>query len=281
MKTTSLFFFLLMAFQVVLAGTVDDECHSLLESPDMPLALKSKVQPFESEKVISQLVDGARVVYIGEGHSEITAKEFLKDSLETFKTVGVTHLALEIFNSNRQPELDAYAEGKIPRESIVDILNLEWGWAPLSEYYVDVIDVANELEIKIVAIDGRHLFGGYRREAWKEAEAHMAERIEDILKEPDAKVLAFVGMLHAFRGKVSQRAFLEEQGHSTKAYFVYSKNLKMSVSLNKRNKFLIEDLILDLKIDTFNNYLPISETFPNSNLDGILFLESLSKRWRE
>ncbi len=242
------------------------------------------------------LVKDSRLIYITEAHPEVTTKEFLKDTLKFFKDQGVTHLGMEMFNSNRQKDIDQYqgrgSESDVKR--IKELLDNEWGWMPVTEYYFDVIKLANSLGIKIVAIDGRHLYPVEANKKEAEREAHIAKNIKKVLGEDNQnKMVTLVGSKHGYReGKVStpimSRDVLDKEGVSSLSYKVYFSgesgySTNFYGTTNSGGKILVElirDYVESYDFDTLYSFLK-TEGDPQYSFDGILFLESLSKRWRQ
>ena len=116
------------------------------------------------------------------------------------KKSGITHIGMEMFNSNRQPLLNEYFAGRASRNDVLDLLDGEWGWR--ANDYMKLVDSAMAEGIQIVALNGRHLLKLMPKQSHsselKFRDEHMASVLADlVLKTPNAKVLALVGFAHA------------------------------------------------------------------------------------
>lgn len=101
---------------------------------------------------LSRLIANKRLVYFGETHLDVVAKNFMVDQMSTFKKLGFTHIALEIFEVREQKMLDDYMAGKINDDIITDYLKYEWGWCD-PRFYLEIVKAAKREKLKIIALD--------------------------------------------------------------------------------------------------------------------------------
>jgi uncharacterized iron-regulated protein len=149
----------------------------------------------------------AKVLLIGEEHTDTLSREHLIAALPNFKKMGYTYLALEMIKDNRQEILNNFCENPtLYKDSLLGILDKEWHYNPNS--YFSLISIAAQLGFKIIALDMP------RSELPKEIlpfpvppdqslemaarNERMASHIAQVLNaDADAKVLALVGKYHA------------------------------------------------------------------------------------
>ncbi|MBI3550014.1 MAG: ChaN family lipoprotein [Elusimicrobia bacterium] len=96
-----------------------------------------------------------RVVILGETHPDESNKRAMSEQLDRFRTAGVTHLALEMFGDDLQPQLNLFAEGTQDSALVRRILARTWGWRP--EVYTMLVDSARrEPRVGVAAVDVPH-----------------------------------------------------------------------------------------------------------------------------
>jgi hypothetical protein len=140
----------------------------------------------------------SQVIYFGETHIYPGAKRVLAGLLRTLKTAGVSHLALEMFNSSQQPALDRFLLGQLSLEDLGRELATAWSYE--TSPYLELLRAARESGIRIIAIDDRRpeAPGSTFAENFHARDLFMAEKIADLIRrEPGARVVAFTGSLHA------------------------------------------------------------------------------------
>lgn len=157
----------------------------------------------------TELMSGPEpVVYLGEAHFVAAIKKELAAHMAEIRAAGITHIALEMFGTDRQEALDRFHSDGSGREELLEVIQNDWGWVP--EDYVAMLEAMAAAGVKPVAIDlsrdeklavfkrCKELGGGGCASPMYEARDHrMVDSIRRLLEEqPGARVLAFVGNDH-------------------------------------------------------------------------------------
>lgn len=153
-----------------------------------------------------QLVEvSTPVIFIGESHDQDMPKQLIAENMKSLKDAGVTHIGLEMFNSNRQSVLDGYLAGKVPYERVLKVLKGEWSWYP--EEYMNILNAARTHGVRVIALDGRHRLKKSQRHfsdssTTKFRDQHMANILATTFQEDQVgKILVLVGANHARCGE--------------------------------------------------------------------------------
>ncbi|MDP3724661.1 MAG: ChaN family lipoprotein [bacterium] len=151
--------------------------------------------------------DSAQVIFFGESdHSSSSEKNELRDNLQQLKDLGITHLALERFDSNVQPFVDNFLKEKergVARIRLGTKLALSnWEKTTLKEY-LQLLDEAKRIGLGLLAID-KPFDKSLQDSGYSKSDAGIIERNEywsDVLvdffkKNPNTKVAIVCGAGH-------------------------------------------------------------------------------------
>ena len=166
-----------------------------------------------------------RVLAVGEAHTREIAKTELINSLEVLKTLGFTHLALEMLDSDMQKALDLYQTSGKGRRGIVQQLE-RFGWGgKAANQYLEAIDQATKIGLKVVGIHRplsyaesvMNLFitGNAERipKDLLEGDPWMVDIVQGILDEnPENKVVTYTGLMHASKEERAMGSLLQSMG---------------------------------------------------------------------
>lgn len=212
-----------------------------------------------------------QLLIFGERHTEIENRAFLARRLELLTRDGFNTLALEMFNSDAQKQLDQYLAGELSKKTLKSLLQEHWNYPP--ESYLKLIHLAKDLGMKILALDNRLLEQGEFSQDLIRRDQHMAKRISSYLKEnPENKVVALTGRLHAYK------SFSATQTPATIIEIVKEENKELEaqsflmISAREETAFtvLMKELIQNhrMKVISSKSFLPYT--------DGLIHLESLN-----
>ena len=148
---------------------------------------------------------GIKVFFIGETHSHVPPKRWLTLNMAGLKSLGVTHLGMEAFNSSQQTILDDFEKRKNSRAEVVAALD-QWGWK--KSEYMAVVKAARTNGIRVVALDARDLVKKRddltEDEQFQFRDSHMADRIADAINsDRQARMVVLTGSYHAHCGRAT------------------------------------------------------------------------------
>lgn len=171
-------------------------------------------QGMDPSKAIVNAMKHNRVLILGETHTTTPDHNSMRllgpDLIPALVHHGATHLALEI-DIRFQPYLEQFQKTGIVSDQFKEELTKK---APLlaSDDYYDVLRAANKAGLKLIAVDKPRpdlpprppLEPGQPPQplpveyllASKGRDEHMAKQIEELLKDPEAKVVFWVGKKH-------------------------------------------------------------------------------------
>lgn len=212
-----------------------------------------------------------QLLIFGERHTENENRAFLIQRLEMLGQNGFNTLALEMFNSDAQKQLDQYLAGELSEKTLRDLFQEHWNYPP--ESYLKLIHLAKSLGMKLLALDNRSLEQGEFSKDLIRRDKHMAKRISMHLKtNPGDKIAALTGRLHAYKSlsknqtpatiiEIVQRDYPELEAQS---FLMISSREKTAFTV------LMKDLIQghSMKAISSKSFLPYT--------DGLIHLESLS-----
>lgn len=137
------------------------------------------------------------VLFVCERHMFFASKDEIIGQMEGLKDLGMTHLAIEMIRSADQDKIDKYAEGELKREAIIELL-IHWNKREgMAEKYVQVIDKAISLGIKVIGIDLPSMDNGDLQD-FKKRDENWSHIIANQINSKDkARVLVFCGVNHA------------------------------------------------------------------------------------
>jgi uncharacterized iron-regulated protein len=112
----------------------------------------------EGEKIsfqqLSDGLQGARVVFIGESHDQIEHHQIqvkiLKDLLARGKEVAV---GMEMFERSQQPVLDRWSKGLLTEEAFLKEVHWETTWGMDYQLYRPILDEAKIHHLKVIALN--------------------------------------------------------------------------------------------------------------------------------
>jgi hypothetical protein len=162
--------------------------------------LNTKI-PFEVEKINLEkiLKKETSLFVIGERHLDAFPKILLKSWLGDLQSrYDYTHLALEMFNSSSQKDIDSYLNNEITDLELERILRSQWNYK--STYYMQLIKRAKDLGLGILAIDKRSIGKGKTlSEALRLRDLEWVKTLKKhFILNKNMKVVLLSGKLHAF-----------------------------------------------------------------------------------
>lgn len=139
----------------------------------------------------------------GETHTNVSGQDFvaqvIKESPQGFFQV----LALEMFNSSGQEDIDELVAKKATRAEWRVLFEKHWSY--FAEGYLDIIESALEKDMKILALDNRRKEnGGDHSDDFSKdmifRDRHMAQVLENQLHEnPNQRIVFVTGKLHGLK----------------------------------------------------------------------------------
>ncbi len=171
----------------------------------------------------------AQITFFGERHIDRLNQESMAQIIRRAHNLDV--LALEMFNVEDQIALDAYSAGTLSLEELKKVLDKAWNYN--DEGYLEMLKVAKEKNLKILAIDQRSLFDDLVfSENLIERDKHMAKVLSKYLSDnPAAAIFVYTGKMHSF-ASLSKSSSLKSvteilkeniEGLEIKNYFLFSK----------------------------------------------------------
>ncbi len=218
---------------------------------------------------ISEALLRADLLYIGERHLDQAPKKWVKKLLEE-DNGSIKVLALEMFNSSAQKELDLYNQGLMSDEEIKLILEKDWNYQ--SSGYMEMISAARSNGTRIIGIDHREELAGLGLDfssELMERDRLMGEVLnKEISTGLDGKMIIYTGKLHAFKSlgeKVKTVADFVRRQHPELHELHY-----MSFNLRSKN------FLTDLYVSQFNDIRDLEGDFLSTNsllpyFDGVHF----------
>lgn len=175
-------------------------------------------------------IEDTDLVIIGEMHPNISPKKIAIDIIE--KDSSFTHLALEMFNQTSQEKINDFQEGKITADELETILSSEWSYN--SAPYMELIVRANELGLKITALDNRKsVTQSDLSQNLIERDMIWAQKLTEIFKEDNSrKVLMLSGKLHSFKKL--------QQENSTNKIKTVVELINENITIKTKSFFVIE-----------------------------------------
>jgi len=210
------------------------------------------------------------IIYFGEKHGDLQPKKMFLEEMNTLKMSGITHLAMEMFNSNRQEMLDQYYSDELPREEIINLLRDEWGWLPNA--YMEVVDAAKENSIKIIALDGRHLIVDEEGlEEKLKRDYHMAQVLGKVYNQTSTdRIVVFAGQSHTQQigslNPTQPEILLTEEGIKSISYVFDCSDLD-----EYEYESFFRTMLKESKVSSNRIFVPTPRTVVK--YDGYIFLD--------
>ncbi len=231
--------------------------------------ITQKVQESDFSEQID--IEDRDLLYIGERHLDQAPKKWVVDLIKEHKG-KFSVLALEMFNSSSQKDLDRYFVDEIGDDDIKEILEGQWGYK--SAGYMEMIRTAKSNGIRIIGIDHRDTVKELNLSFSDELihrDLLMAKVInQELARGPYGKMIIYTGKLHAFRSLgediITVADYVRKENPTHKAAHYLSFNLKSKNFITDLYKFLFNDI---RKID--GDILSLSTLRPYA--DGIFFFE--------
>ena len=157
--------------------------------------VKQNKEPVNYEKMIGK----SKVVFASDNHTSISTKEEIINNLKLFKELGITVVALEMFDEKDQKILDNYFADRATKKDLEKAL---YGWEKgpgIIDEYIKIVDKCKELGIRVIGIDTsgevyrRNSLGSTleeRNNKW----VYVTNRA--LKEDPHAKALVFGGSAH-------------------------------------------------------------------------------------
>jgi hypothetical protein len=136
-----------------------------------------------------------QIIFFGERHIDQQLQQELSAQLINLHQDGFDHLALEMFNSSAQEQIDAYLNNELSIEQILVVLGQDWSYR--NEGYRLLLETAKSQGMKIIGIDNRR--GNTNKLSFSEdlirRDIHMASVLSQYL---DEKLIVYTGRLHSY-----------------------------------------------------------------------------------
>lgn len=147
------------------------------------------------------------VLYVGEKHITSEARYFLIRHLQQLRDHGFTTLAMEMWNSSSQADIDLNINSRFNLAWIQENFSKHWSYE--SSTYIELMTEAHRLGLRILALDSRDTIDS-RAMSFAEGillrDREMADVIAaELQKNPEQKIIALTGKFHAY-------THLSEQG---------------------------------------------------------------------
>ncbi|MEE9199964.1 MAG: ChaN family lipoprotein, partial [Candidatus Brocadiales bacterium] len=148
----------LLAF-LILAASVGTEGAERLRGLPSELAIGDIVHVATGEKIdfseLAGFFDGARIVYVGEVHTNAEAHEFQLQVLKEFYERYGDNIAIgmEMFKRPYQDVLDRWSRGEISEEELLRDTHWKEEWGYDYGLYKGIMDFAREKKIPVIALN--------------------------------------------------------------------------------------------------------------------------------
>jgi len=110
----------------------------------------NRFMPLDYKTILSSNV---RFFFFGEAHDDVASKQNLKSKLSLMKSLGFTHLAMEMLPTWYQETVDEYLEYGTGLDKLDEYLKYDWDFSPGSaEAYLELIKEAKRVGLKVLAI---------------------------------------------------------------------------------------------------------------------------------
>jgi hypothetical protein len=159
------------------------------ESLEAELLKKHSENPTD---FLKRVFANKKVVILGDRHNSPAMETFLRNSLSPLKNSGITHLVLEE-HRDYQPEIDSYLNNEEEMNNkLVDYLRNGFYRRDVipHDYRVLLLQEAKRVGLKVRFVDPGSVEN--RDEVWE-------NELNDILKDPETKVLMVCGQNHAIK----------------------------------------------------------------------------------
>lgn len=282
----------LICFSIVVVGTlpsissaVERRCDPAIFAPFASTSPKNQIDRFSSRtpsetdvaRAVLHVRDRAQkmttetfvssdfaVTFIGETHRDLDIGRMLVRKLPALKRAGLTHVGLEMFNSNRQASIDGFLAGTVSRADVMKILESEWGFS--SEKYIEILEAVKENGLRVIALDRRAVGSDRYIPSAAERNVHMASTIAGVIQaQPDAKVLALVGRNHVERADSARSGVLLSTSLSD--YGTRSRTYIADSLADRRST--MQQAVMRSGIDRSGLLVPVSRA--ERNVDGYIY----------
>ena len=137
------------------------------------------------------------VLFVGERHTVFADKDEIINQMEGLKNLGMTHLALEMIQSTDQYLIDKYVQGELERETLIRLLTYWDKREGMAERYVQMIDKAISLDIKVIGIELPLMDDGSRQKFDQRNKSWASVIANQVNSRDKARVVVFCGASHA------------------------------------------------------------------------------------
>lgn len=179
-----------------------------------------------------QILGANRILGFCDEHELVSVKLRLAEDLPRLKSLGITHLGLEMFYSDMQDILDEYVTRGKNFELIAKHLKDNWSHEEVAHLgYIELVKSARKYGLRIIALDVPKRIDDEndeeRRQKNKVADLDfvvlfrnkfMASVIEHTLAETDSKIAILIGKAH-YNGNASVKSLLANCGIVTADFF--------------------------------------------------------------
>lgn len=210
------------------------------------------------------------LTFFGETHTLKEGHQFLYKLIKDSPANFFNTLALEMFNSTAQADIDRLIENKASRQQWRELLSRHWSYD--LDGYLDIIEASLQKGMHILALDDRRKERGLRHddsfgEDMIYRDQHMAKNlIQYFTANPKHRVLFLTGKLHALktlgaeqitiREKLTDELALSLTGFRSKHYLLFGlRSTVLFRSLDRNNgkerSYLLENPISDYADQVF------------------------------
>lgn len=176
--------------------------------------IKSNRQEVDYTKMVPA---DSRVVSVGENHANPRAKAEFKASLQELKNLGFTHVGMEMLGTDQQQLIDEYVQTGARKNELLEQLKEFQRYRYANVNYLEIIDEAKRLDLKIVALDMPDNLRDDLKDKGISRDIWMKQTIKTILdSDTNNKIVTFSGRIHmdAWEGSQTMAGLLREDGVS-------------------------------------------------------------------
>ncbi len=152
---------LLLSWGLVFTALVEVAGEEGMREFPSELAVGDIIHVASGEKInfpeLADFLDGVRVVYVGEVHTNAESHEFQLELLkEAYKRYGNNiAIGMEMFKRPYQGVLDRWTRGEISEEELLRGTHWKQEWGYDYSLYKDIMDFAREKKVPVIALNVR------------------------------------------------------------------------------------------------------------------------------
>lgn len=161
-----------------------------LQKDRVEFLLKERKEPLDLLKTYLQ---SAKLVALGEVHNSPAMENFVRNSLETLKAYGLTHLVIEEYDEY-QPEADSFMETGTMSPRLTDYLTHGFIRNDANHNLrVRLLQEARRLGLKVQFIDPGNI---------TDREQYLTDKVKPLMEQDGTKILLIYGNMHVAKGNL-------------------------------------------------------------------------------